>query len=74
MMMGVNTKRGPISSNDMSVSFLSPWVSWIWKLRNQILPSARVKERTWSMKGFDFRALLLADWIEERDFGGTPKM
>ena len=42
--------------------------SWIWKLRNQILESVRVKERTWSMKGFDLRALAKGTLV------GCPKV
>lgn len=36
-------------------------------MRNQILESARAKERTWSMKGFDLRALIQRKLEELRD-------
>jgi hypothetical protein len=41
-------------------------------LRNQILPSAKVKERTWSMNGFDLRDLCYQT-KGRTNLGGTPK-
>ena len=44
-LIGLRTKRGPISAS-------APSSSTIWKLRNQMRSSATLKVNTWSKKGW----------------------